>query len=60
MIRAIFATGAILAVLAGPAFAGSCPSLAAKAEEASSLLLRLGGRAIADDAGESDDVACAA
>ena len=33
---------------------------AAKAEEASSLLLRLGGRAIADDAGESDDVACAA
>jgi hypothetical protein len=34
MIRAIFATGAILAVLAGPAFAGSCPSLAAKAEEA--------------------------
>ena len=33
---------------------------AAKAEEASSLLLRLGGRLIADDAGEPDDVALAA
>jgi len=33
---------------------------AAKAEEASSLLLRLGGRAVSDDAGEPDDVALAA
>lgn len=35
-------------------------SAAAKAEEASSLLLKLGGRAVADDAGEPDDVALAA
>ena len=33
---------------------------AAKAEEASSLLLKLGGRALADDAAEPDDVALAA
>ena len=33
---------------------------AAKAEEASSLLLKLSGRMISDDAGESDDVALAA
>jgi len=33
---------------------------AAKAEEASSLLLGLGGRVAADDAGEPDDVALAA
>jgi antirestriction protein ArdC len=33
---------------------------AAKAEEASSLLLKLGGRAMADGADEGDDVALAA
>ena len=33
---------------------------AAKAEEASSLLLKLGGRALADDAAEPDDIALAA
>ena len=33
---------------------------AAKAEEASNLLLKLGGRALADDAAEPDDVALAA
>lgn len=33
---------------------------AAKAEEAASLLLKLGGRAIADNAGEPDDFALAA
>ena len=33
---------------------------AAKAEEASSLLLKLGGRAIADNAGDPDDFALAA
>lgn len=33
---------------------------ASKAEEASSLLLKLGGRALADDAGEPDDIALAA
>lgn len=33
---------------------------AAKAEEASSLLLKLGGRALADDAAEPDGVALAA
>lgn len=33
---------------------------AAKAEEAASLLLKLGGRMISDDAFESDDVALAA
>ncbi len=33
---------------------------AAKAEEASNLLLRLGGRALADDVGEPGDVALAA
>jgi hypothetical protein len=34
MIKAIIATGVVLAALAGSAYAGSCPSLAAKAEEA--------------------------
>ena len=34
MIKSLLVTGTILAVLAGPAFAGSCPTLAAKAEEA--------------------------
>ena len=32
--KSIFASAAILFALAGPAFAGQCPSLAAKAEEA--------------------------
>jgi hypothetical protein len=34
MIKSLLATGAILAALAGPAFANQCPTLAAKAEEA--------------------------
>ena len=34
MIKSLLVTGTILAALAGPAFAGSCPTLAAKAEEA--------------------------
>ena len=34
MIKSFLATGAILAALAGPAFANQCPTLAAKAEEA--------------------------
>ena len=33
---------------------------AAKAEEAASLLLKLGGRGLADDAAEPDDIALAA
>ena len=34
MLKSILATAAILAALAGPAFANQCPALAAKAEEA--------------------------
>ena len=34
MIKSLIVTGTILAALAGPAFAGSCPTLAAKVEEA--------------------------
>ena len=34
MIKSLLATAAILTALAGPAFANSCPTLAAKAEEA--------------------------
>jgi hypothetical protein len=34
MLKSILATAAILAALAGPAFANQCPTLAAKAEEA--------------------------
>ena len=34
MVKSILATAAILATLAGPAFANQCPTLAAKAEEA--------------------------
>lgn len=34
MLKSILATAAILAALAGPAFASQCPTLAAKAEEA--------------------------
>ncbi len=34
MIKSLLVTGTILAALAGSAFAGSCPTLAAKAEEA--------------------------
>ena len=34
MLKSILATAAILAALAGPAFANKCPTLAAKAEEA--------------------------
>ena len=34
MIKSLLVTGTILVALAGSAFAGSCPTLAAKAEEA--------------------------
>lgn len=34
MLKSILATAAILAALAGPAFANQCPTLAVKAEEA--------------------------
>ena len=34
MLKSLLATAAILATLAGPAFANQCPALAAKAEEA--------------------------
>lgn len=34
MLKSLLAAAAITAALAGPAFAGSCPTLAAKAEEA--------------------------
>ena len=34
MLKSILATAAILAALAGPAFANQCPALSAKAEEA--------------------------
>lgn len=34
MLKSILATAAILAALAGPAFANKCPTIAAKAEEA--------------------------
>jgi hypothetical protein len=34
MIKSLLAAGTILLALAGPAFANSCPTLAAKAEEA--------------------------
>jgi len=34
MIKSILAAATIVAALAGPAFANSCPTLAAKAEEA--------------------------